>query len=91
MGAMIFIDLRDRYGITQLAFNQESPEDAFADAKKSGREFVVKAIGKVAIRESKNSKIETGEIEIIVSSLHILNESLPLLLPLKTKRMAVMS
>jgi aspartyl-tRNA synthetase len=76
MGAMIFIDLRDRYGITQLAFNQESPEEAFANAKKSGREFVVKASGKVVLRESKNSKIDTGEIEIIVSSLEILNESI---------------
>jgi len=76
MGAMIFIDLRDRYGITQLAFNQESTQDAFANAKKSGREFVVMAKGKVAIRESKNMKIETGEIEIIVSSLEILNESI---------------
>ena len=76
MGAMIFIDLRDRYGITQLAFNQESTQDAFANAKKSGREFVVMAKGKVAIRESKNIKIETGEIEIIISSLEILNESI---------------
>lgn len=76
MGAMIFIDLRDRYGITQLAFNQESTQEAFAHAKKSGREYVVKAKGKVAIRESKNSKIDTGEIEIIVSSLEILNESI---------------
>lgn len=76
MGAVIFIDLRDRYGLTQLAFNQDSNQDAFANAKKTGREFVVMAKGKVAIRESKNQKIDTGEIEIIVDALEILNESI---------------
>jgi len=75
LGGMTFVDLRDRYGITQLAFNLEVDKDVCLKARSIGREFVVKAIGKVAERESKNMNMATGEIEIIVSSLEILNPS----------------
>lgn len=75
MGGMIFIDLRDRYGITQLVFNMELNKELCNDAQKLGREFVIKVSGKVAERSSKNLKIPTGEIEVIVTSLEILNPS----------------
>ncbi len=75
MGGMTFIDLRDRYGITQLVFNIQSQSDLFAKVKELGREFVISATGKVAERSSKNTKIPTGEIEILVDSLEILNTS----------------
>lgn len=75
LGGMTFIDLRDRYGITQLAFNMDSNAELCTQARKLGREFVVKATGLVKERESKNKNIETGEIEIIVSSFDILNEA----------------
>lgn len=75
LGGMTFIDLRDRYGITQLAFNMETQADLCMKARKLGREFVVKAGGIVTERQSKNLKISTGEIEIIVDTLEILNES----------------
>lgn len=73
MGGMTFIDLRDRYGITQLAFNMQTNAALCEQARKLGREFVIAATGKVAERESKNSKIPTGEIEIIVEKLEVLN------------------
>jgi len=73
LGGMTFIDLRDRYGITQLAFNMEKDADLCTKARQLGREFVVKAYGVVAERESKNRNIPTGEIEIVVTSLQILN------------------
>ncbi len=73
MGGMTFIDLRDRYGITQLAFNMQTNAALCEEARKLGREFVIAATGKVAERESKNLKISTGEIEIIVEKLEILN------------------
>lgn len=73
MGGMTFIDLRDRYGITQLAFNMQTNAALCEEARKLGREFVIAATGKVAERESKNTKIPTGEIEIIVEKLEILN------------------
>ena len=73
MGGMTFIDLRDRYGITQLAFNMQTNAALCEEARKLGREFVIAATGKVAERESKNSKIPTGEIEIIVEKLKVLN------------------
>jgi aspartyl-tRNA synthetase len=73
MGGMTFIDLRDRYGITQLVFNMQTNAALCEQARKLGREFVIAATGKVAERESKNSKIPTGEIEIIVENLEILN------------------
>lgn len=73
LGGMTFIDLRDRYGITQLAFNMEKDVDLCTKARQLGREFVVKVHGVVAERESKNRNIPTGEIEIVVTSLEILN------------------
>ncbi len=75
MGGMTFIDLRDRYGITQLSFNQEVNHDLCEKANKLGREWVIQATGKVMERSSKNSNIPTGEIEIIASELVVLNSS----------------
>jgi aspartyl-tRNA synthetase len=75
MGGMTFIDLRDRYGITQLVFNLQTKPDLFAKVKDLGREFVISATGKVAERSNKNPKIPTGDIEILVDSLEILNTS----------------
>ena len=73
LGGMTFIDLRDRYGITQLAFNVEE-DAAMADkANKLGREFVIQVTGTVVERSSKNKQIPTGDIEIIVTELTILN------------------
>lgn len=76
MGVLTFVDLRDRYGITQLVFNETDNPELFEMANKLGREFVVQATGTVSERSSKNEKIATGEIEIIVSALSVLNESL---------------
>lgn len=73
LGGMTFVDLRDRYGITQLAFNMDANSDLCTNARKLGREFVVQIEGKVVERESKNLNIPTGEIEIEVSKLTILN------------------
>jgi aspartyl-tRNA synthetase len=75
LGGMTFVDLRDRYGITQLVFNMDTDADLCKQARKLGREFVVKATGKVAERSNKNLKMPTGEIEIIVAELVILNTS----------------
>jgi len=75
LGGMTFIDLRDRYGITQLVFNMETDKDLYGQAKKMGREFVVQAKGKVRERSNKNLKIPTGEIEIEVNELNIINRS----------------
>src|SRR5690554_6594250 len=75
IGGMTFIDLRDRYGITQLSFNQEVNHDLCEKANKLGREWVIQATGKVMERSSKNSNIPTGEIEIIASELVVLNSS----------------
>jgi aspartyl-tRNA synthetase len=75
LGGMTFVDLRDRYGITQLAFNLEVDKPLCEKARTLGREFVVKATGFVKERESKNKNIPTGEIEIIVTALEVLNES----------------
>lgn len=75
LGAMTFIDLRDRYGITQLVV-EESAQDALkTQVSGLGREFVVQVNGKVVERASKNHKIDTGEVEIIIDSLHILSRS----------------
>ena len=76
LGALTFIDLRDRYGITQLAFTEDSSEELKKQAAKLGREFVIQANGKVEERYSKNKNLPTGEIEILVSELTIINESL---------------
>lgn len=73
MGGMTFIDLRDRYGITQLSFNQEVNNELCEQANKLGREWVIQIKGKVAERQSKNPNITTGEIEIIVAELVVLN------------------
>ena len=75
-GSLSFIDLRDRYGITQLSFNEEYNKDLLEQARSLGREFVIQAIGKVTERSNKNTKIPTGEVEIIVEQLNILNISL---------------
>ena len=75
LGGMTFIDLRDRYGITQIAFNMEVNEELCLKARQLGREFVVKVTGKVVERESKNKNNPTGDIEIIASSLELLNGS----------------
>jgi aspartyl-tRNA synthetase len=75
LGGMTFIDLRDRYGITQLAFNMETNAALCEQARKCGREFVLKISGKVIERSSKNLNIHTGEIELEVSHFEILNES----------------
>lgn len=75
-GFMIWIDLRDRYGITQLVFDQDrSSVQLMEEAKKLGREFVIQVEGKVIERTSKNPKIPTGDIEILVENLKVLNES----------------
>lgn len=73
LGGMTFVDIRDRYGITQLAFNSEDDADLRAKARELGREFVISVSGTVIERSSKNLKIATGEIEIKVSQLDILN------------------
>ncbi len=75
LGGMTFIDLRDRYGITQLVFNMEQNADLCEKARGLGREFVIKVSGTVAERSSKNKNIPTGDIEIIVEELQVLNES----------------
>ncbi|MBW8359454.1 MAG: aspartate--tRNA ligase [Weeksellaceae bacterium] len=75
-GFMIWIDLRDRYGITQLVFDEDRSSAALLEsAKKLGREFVIQVEGKVIERTSKNPKIPTGDIEILVEKLTVLNES----------------
>ncbi len=75
MGGVTFIDLRDRYGITQLVFNADVDKALGEKARTLGREFVIQAKGKVVERSNKNLKIPTGEIEIIVSSFELLNAS----------------
>ena len=75
LGGMTFVDLRDRYGITQLVFNMETNRELCEKARKLGREFVVQAKGKVRERSNKNLKMATGEIEIDVNELNILNRS----------------
>lgn len=76
-GFMVWVDLRDRYGITQLIFDeQRSSQAVFSQAKDLGREYVVQVIGTVIERESKNNNIATGDIEILVSELTVLNTSM---------------
>ena len=96
---MTFVDLRDRYGITQLVFNEEVDAELCEQANRLGREFVIQIVGTVNERFSKNKNIPTGDIEIIVSELNVLNSALtppftslrvrPLLLQLKTIQTAV--
>ena len=73
LGGMTFLDLRDRYGITQLAFNMESNAALCEQARKLGREFVIQIEGQVIERSSKNKNMPTGEVEILVDKLTILN------------------
>lgn len=75
MGGMTFVDLRDRYGVTQLAFNEAVDADLCTKANKLGREWVIQITGTVAERSSKNANLPTGEIEIIVSNLEVLSAS----------------
>lgn len=75
LGGMTFVDLRDRYGITQLVFNMKTHSGLSEQARKLGREFVIKAEGEVAERSNKNPQMATGDIEIIVKKLEILNGS----------------
>ena len=75
LGGMTFVDLRDRYGITQLVFNMETNRDLCEQARRLGREFVVQVKGKVRERSNKNLKMFTGEIEIDVEAFKILNRS----------------
>ena len=75
LGGMTFVDLRDRYGMTQLVFNMDTDVDLCKQARKLGREFVIKVEGKVEERSNKNLKMPTGEIEIAVGTLSILNKS----------------
>ena len=75
MGGMTFIDLRDRYGITQIVFDQENNPDLCSEANGLGREYVVQVTGKVIERASKNKNLPTGEIEIMADGIRILNRS----------------
>jgi len=75
LGGMTFVDLRDRYGITQLVFNMETNAALCETARKLGREFVILVNGQVCERSNKNAKMATGDIEITVENFEILNES----------------
>ncbi|MBO4397691.1 MAG: aspartate--tRNA ligase [Bacteroidaceae bacterium] len=75
MGGMTFVDLRDRYGITQLVFNEEQNAELCDEANKLGREYVIQVTGTVNERYNKNKNLPTGDIEIIVDKLNILNSS----------------
>ena len=75
-GFMVWVDLRDRYGMTQLIFDAERTDASLVEKARSlGREFVIQVKGKVIEREAKNDQMSTGEIEILVSELNILNEA----------------
>ena len=76
MGGMTFVDLRDRYGITQIVFNNEVDAELCEQANHLGREYVIQVTGTVAERSSKNANIPTGDIEIIANKLNILSESI---------------
>ncbi len=76
MGGMTFVDLRDRYGITQLVFNESDDKELCDSANKLGREYCIQVAGKVSERESKNDKMPTGDIEIIATKLTVLSPSL---------------
>lgn len=75
MGGMTFVDIRDRYGLTQLVFNQEIDAELCDKANKLGREYVIQATGEVMERSNKNTHIPTGDVEVIVSKLNILSSS----------------
>lgn len=88
MGGMTFLDVRDRYGITQVVFDSELNPELFEAANKLGREFVVRIGGKVSERASKNPNLPTGEVEIFADSLKVLNKSKTPLSLLKTTQTA---
>ena len=73
LGGMTFVDMRDRYGITQLTFNSDDDAELRAKARELGREFVIRVTGKVIERSNKNLKMNTGEVEIKVAKLELLN------------------
>lgn len=75
MGGMTFVDLRDRYGLTQIVFSDDSDSELSEQASHLGREYVIQVKGKVAERQSKNPKLPTGDIEVIADTLKILNRS----------------
>ena len=75
LGGMTFVDLRDRYGITQLVFNMETNEDLCKVARSLGREYVIQVSGKVIERASINKDMQTGEVEVEVTKINILNKS----------------
>ncbi len=75
MGGMTFVDLRDRYGLTQLVFNEAIDADLCEKANKLGREYCIQVTGTVSERENKNDHLPTGEIEIIAASLNVLSDS----------------
>ena len=75
MGGMTFVDLRDRYGITQIVFDNDTDSALCDAANKLGREFVVQITGKVAERTSKNANLPTGDIEILATGIKVLNKS----------------
>ena len=74
LGGMTFVDLRDRYGITQLVFNMEKNSDLCEKARRLGREFVIQIVGKVIERSSINKEMKTGEVEVLVDQITILNK-----------------
>ena len=76
MGGMSFVDLRDRYGITQLVFNENDDKELCDQANRLGREFCIQVTGNVNERQSKNANLPTGDIEIIATQLNVLSESL---------------
>jgi len=76
MGGMTFVDVRDRYGLTQLVFDESDDAELTAQANKLGREWCIQVTGVVRERESKNAKMPTGDIEIVVRQLNVLSESL---------------
>ena len=73
MGGMSFIDLRDRYGITQIVIDESASAELNAQVEKLGREYVIQVTGTVLERQSKNSRIDTGDIEVRLESLNVLN------------------
>jgi aspartyl-tRNA synthetase len=75
MGGMTFVDLRDRYGLTQLVFNQESDAALCEQANHLGREYVIQVEGRVSERENKNPNLPTGEVEILVTRLNVISQS----------------
>ena len=76
MGGMTFVDIRDRYGLTQLVFNEAEDEALCERANRLGREYCIQAVGIVGERQSKNPKLDTGDIEILVTELNVLSDSL---------------